>query len=95
MPYYTDEDTAVAGFTSTDEDATSLTLVTTEDLQQRLDKASDADKAWIARQSFNAKPGEVAFLANGDALIGWDGDDNLSSLGHLPMRLPEGNYQLS
>jgi leucyl aminopeptidase len=95
MPYYTDEDIAVAGFTSTDEDATSLTLVTTEDLQQRLDKASDADKAWIARQSFNAKPGEVAFLANGDALIGWDGDDNLSSLGHLPMRLPEGNYQLS
>ena len=95
MPYYTDEDIAVAGFTSTDEDATSLTLVTTEDLQQRLNKASDADKAWIARQSFNAKPGEVAFLANGNALIGWDGDDNLSSLGHLPMRLPEGNYQIS
>ena len=95
MPYYTDEDIAVAGFTSTDEDATSLTLVTTEDLQQRLNKASDVDKAWVARQSFNAKPGEVAFLANGDALIGWDGDDNLSSLGHLPMRLPEGHYQLS
>ena len=95
MQYYNDQDIAVAGFATQSDEVTQLTLITAEQLEQRLTENSAADQAWIKRQSFKAKPGEVAFLESGDALIGWDGNDNLASLGHLPMRLPEGDYQLS
>ena len=82
MQYYNDQDIAVAGFATQSDEVTQLTLITAEQLEQRLSENSAADQAWIKRQSFKAKPGEVAFLESGDALIGWDGSDNLASLGH-------------
>ncbi|MEC7107470.1 MAG: leucyl aminopeptidase family protein [Pseudomonadota bacterium] len=95
MQYYNDQDIAAAGFVTNSDAATHLTLLTAEQLEQRLKDISAVDQAWIKRQGFSAKPGEVAFLQSGDALVGWDGNDNVASLGHLPMRLPEGDYQLS
>ena len=62
MQYYNDQDIAVAGFATQSDEVTQLTLITAEQLEQRLSENSAADQAWIKRQSFKAKPGEVAFL---------------------------------
>ena len=80
MQYYNDQDIAAAGFVTNSDVATHLTLLTAEQLEQRLNDISAVDQAWIKRQSFAAKPGEVAFLQSGDALVGWDGNDNVCLL---------------
>ena len=92
MHNYDDNDIESAGFASGGTEATPLTLVTRDEIDQRVQDASNADKAWLARQNFKANAGEVAWLADGSAMVGWDGRDNIASLGHLPMRLPEGHY---
>ena len=61
MQYYNDQDIAAAGFVTNSDAATHLTLLTAEQLEQRLNDISAVDQAWIKRQSFSAKPGEVAF----------------------------------
>ena len=71
-----------------------LTLVTREQTQL-LEKASAEDRGWLARQDFNGKKGDIAWLTDGSCLIGWDGKDNIAALGHLPMQLPEGSYKFT
>ena len=55
MQNYDDNDTAAAGFASSNEQATNLTLVTCEQIEQLLEKASAEDQGWLARQDFNGK----------------------------------------
>ncbi len=95
MQHYTEEDMAAAGFSTSDQATTQLSLITAEQLSEQLHTTSDADRQWLERQQFNAKPGDVAFLASGDVLVGWNGNDDIASLGHLPTRLPEGKYAFS
>ena len=52
MQYYNDQDIAVAGFATQSDEVTQLTLITAEQLEQRLSENSAADQAWIKRQSF-------------------------------------------
>jgi leucyl aminopeptidase len=95
MQNYDDNDTAAAGFASSKEQATNLTLVTCEQIEQLLEKASAEDQGWLARQDFNGKKGDIAWLTDGSCLIGSDGKDNIAALGHLPMQLPEGSYKFT
>jgi len=58
---------------------------------------SEDQLAWLQRQKFTAESGQIAWIEeSGSAVVvaGWDGKDNLSSLGHLPLLLPEGDYTL-
>ncbi len=92
------EDT-IAGtcFITESDQATPVRLVAADsDESWRLD-FSEAQLAWLSRQSFNAKPGQIAWIEETQdavVLVGWDGKDNLASLGHLPLQLPEGDYVL-
>jgi leucyl aminopeptidase len=76
-----------------------LQLVTEEQMPQWLESQSITTRSWLERLQFRAKPGQIGWLADdqdnpGSAVVGWDGKDNLSSLGSLPFTLPEGVYQL-
>ena len=95
MQNYDENDTAAAGFASSNEQTTNLTLVTREQIEQRLENASAEDQGWLARQDFNGEKGDIAWLTDGSCLIGWDGKDNIAALGHLPMQLPEGSYKFT
>ena len=95
MQNYDENDTAAAGFASSNDQTTNLTLVTSEQVEQLLERASAEDQGWLARQDFNAKKGDIAWLTDGSCLIGWDGKDNIAALGHLPMQLPEGSYKFT
>ena len=95
MQNYDENDIAAAGFADEDDNATQLTLVTPDEIEQRTKDANPADKAWLSRQDFKANAGEIAWLADGTAMVGWDGKDNIAALGHLPMRLPEGRYRFT
>lgn len=77
-----------------------LQLLSEEDLPQWLEGASAATRAWLERLQFKAEAGQIGWISDEDgepagAVIGWDGKDNLSTLGALPMTLPEGVYQLT
>ncbi|MDJ0877665.1 MAG: leucyl aminopeptidase family protein [Halieaceae bacterium] len=79
------------------ENSTPIVLVLTEKFEDWQADLSEGERAWLGRQSFTAKPGQSAWLEqNGSARVicGWDGKDNLATLGHLPMSLPEGDYHL-
>jgi leucyl aminopeptidase len=80
---------------STTDAGPNLQLVTKDELPQRLQDLSDADQQWVARQGFTGASGQVAWLDNGDALIGFSGTYDLSTLGALPFKLPEGQYRLA
>ncbi len=78
--------------------ATEMTLVQTDDLESTLASLDDESRAWLARQQFQAKRGQVAWIKQADTprvLIGWDGGDDLATLGSLPMQLAEGVYRLT
>lgn len=82
---------------SSDAPATPLQLLQTADFESWQQSLTEEQQAWVARQSFTAKPGETAWLVkdgNDVVVCGWDGKENLSTLGHLPMSLPAGDYRL-
>lgn len=84
---------------TTDAPTTPLELVPATDLEQWLAALPTLARAWAERAGFRAKPGQVAWLPGPDGqpqrvAVGWDGRDDLSTLGALPLTLPEGDYQL-
>ena len=86
----------LAGFadeTSADEEVATLTLVTERGFSAMADLRDSADRRWFDRQQFKGRPGDMAWLSPSELWIGWDGESNLSSLGHLPRLLPEGLYR--
>lgn len=79
------------------ESSTGITLLPAQDFDSWRDGLSSDQQTWLQRQDFTAKPGEVAWLPDGEkasVVCGWDGKSNLASLGHLPTRLPEGDYHM-
>ena len=91
------EDFTGTGFLPADSDvvAATLHLTTKAALAQRLDALSAKDQQWANRQSFTGETGQVAWLENGDALVGCNEKWDLSTLGALPFSLPEGVYRLA
>ena len=83
-----------AGFSNTDTNASPLRLLATTDFEAFAKTLSDKDGEWLKRQNFSCSPGQFAWLQNGQVLVGWDGADDLNTLGHLPMALPEGLYKI-
>jgi leucyl aminopeptidase len=75
-------------------------LIRPEDLTARQKELDAESQHWLARQNFEAKSGEIAWLKNtgsddAQVWVGWDGKDDLSTLGGLPMLLAAGEYQLA
>ncbi len=77
---------------------TPIRLIKTADFADWLEAQPAANQARILRQSFAAKCGQFAWLEEHDgviALVGWNGKDDLSTLGGLSTSLPEGDYRLT
>jgi leucyl aminopeptidase len=84
---------------SADTSATPITLIRTADFEAFASELSETRRSWIRRAQFGAKSGEFAWLPGADGnpaelVAGWDGKDDLATLGGLPTRIPEGVYEL-
>ena len=76
---------------------TRIRLVLTDSEQAWRESLIESAQSWLDRQRFRAKPGQVAWLEDAEGplvAVGWNGRDDLATLGGLPMTLPEGDYQL-
>lgn len=77
-----------------------LQLVRTSEFDAWLPTQTADSRAWLERLQFRAESGQIGWLT-GDgglpaiAVVGWDGEDNLATLGSLPYALPEGEYELT
>ena len=71
---------------------TLLQIIPSETFDDFVSGISPSDQQWLKRQSFAGKTGQVAWLENGQGVIGSSSADSLSTLGHLPYQLPEGVY---
>jgi len=85
--------------TATDESVTPLRLVRTDDLEAWAAELPEHQRRWVTRSGFEAKPGQVAWLPDATGIpalvaAGWDGKDDIASLGGLTLTLAEGVYQL-
>ena len=79
--------------------ATPIVLVTAPSLEAWRAEQPASALAWLDRQGFEAKPAQFAWLPDAEGqpsrvAAGWDGQENLSAIGHLAMLLPEGTYRL-
>ncbi|MEM0953277.1 MAG: leucyl aminopeptidase family protein [Pseudomonadota bacterium] len=89
---------ASTGFVTVADNATQITLIDVKALDALKSDLSDAQRAALVRQGFEAKSGQFAWLedaAGARVVCGWDGKDNLASLGSLPLALPEGQYAMT
>ena len=97
MPESDNDSIADLNFIFEADNPTPIRLIKTADFADWLEAQSEADQARIHRQSFAAKGGQIAWLEERDgtvAMVGWNGKDDLSTLGGLPTSLPEGDYTL-
>ena len=97
--YATSPESPLSGTSFIDgaENVTPIELVKTSDFEARQASLDDYQKASLRRQNFSAAKGQVAWLKSGalfKVLAGWDGNDDLATLGGLPMTLVEGDYSL-
>ena len=80
--------------------ATTIELVKTQDFESWCAELTPSVLQWVSALQFEAKSGQHAWLpdASGEpakVVVGWDGSDNLATLGGLPYQLAEGTYALS
>ena len=97
--YITPPDSPLSGtsFIESAENPTPIELVKTADFNGREASLDAYQKASLKRQDFSAAKGQRAWLNCGDqfkVLVGWDGLDDLATLGGLPLLLTEGDYYL-
>lgn len=74
---------------------TELLLLDESSFEQWMSSASEAQIKLAKKQAFAGKSGQIAWIQTQDdicALVGWDKQKDLNSLGHLPFKLPEGQY---
>lgn len=82
-------------FVSAARDATAIRLVSADEYSEWRETLNADERKWLERQKFHGEPGDLAWLPEGDTVtVGWSGNPDLASLGHLPLTLPEGDYQL-
>ncbi len=80
--------------------AINIRLIQTDQLEEWLQGLGDKSRAWLAKQQFRAKSGEVGWIPDesgipAEVAVGWDGQNDLATLGGLPLTLAEGVYQLT
>ena len=97
--YITSPESTLTGTSFIDdaENPTPIELVKTADFDAHQASFDDYQKASLKRQGFTAAKGQVAWLKCDETfkvLVGWDGNDDLATLGGLPMTLVEGDYNL-
>src|SRR5512139_1030024 len=85
--------------TTTDAPVTPIRLVKTSDFATWSSTLALRAKAWIDAAGFTAKSGQTAWLPDdaghpATVVVGWDGRDNLATLGGLPFGLPPGVYRI-
>jgi len=76
-----------------------LRLINSADFGRWNETLTAPARNWLAHAQFSAKGSEFAWLpdANGEPaelVAGWDGGDDLNTLGALPFKIPPGIYQL-
>ena len=81
------------------EPVTPITLVRTEDLPTWLESLDSAAAAWARSRGFEARNSQFVWLPDstghpGLVAVGWDGTDNLETLGGLALNLPQGVYRV-
>lgn len=77
---------------------TAIRLLKEASFEDWCEQASAQALNWVKRQNFQASSGQIAWIEDSDdtyVLVGWDGQDNLATLGSLPFDLPEGVYCLA
>jgi len=84
---------------SSDAPATPIRLVQTTGFEAWVGTLDRRARAWLDSAGFTAKSGQLAWLPDAEGLpaqvvVGWDGRDNLATLGALPYALPTGVYRL-
>jgi leucyl aminopeptidase len=84
---------------SSDTPTTPITLVETARFEHWAGSLDPAARAWLHSAGFTARSSQFAWLPDANGLparvvVGWDGHDNLTTLGALPYALPIGNYRL-
>ena len=87
---------AFSSLVSKADQATELILLDPTDYEKWTKSASTKQKELIAKQSFEGKRGQKAWVQTEDTtyvLIGWDKKNDRGALGHLPFELPEGQYR--
>ncbi|MEM9313397.1 MAG: leucyl aminopeptidase family protein [Pseudomonadota bacterium] len=75
-----------------------IELVSAEGLELLLETLTPGQRDSLERQGFRAKSTQFAWIEDAEAVrvvSGWDGEDNLATLGALPMSLPEGDYVIA
>ncbi len=85
---------------ATTEPVTPVSLVRTEDLSTWLESLEPAAAAWARSRDFQAKTNQFVWLPDGSGhpgqlAVGWDGADNLETLGGLALSLPGGVYRIN
>ncbi|MGI9326657.1 MAG: leucyl aminopeptidase family protein [Pseudomonadales bacterium] len=91
---------ALTGAAGADTSVSRLTLVAENDFPAWHGSLSTAQQQWVSASGFIGKPKQtLRLLPTDDAppehVAGWDGKNNLSTLGALPMSLPQGVYRPS
>ena len=79
---------------------TELALVSNDEFESWREALPALARQWVDRLGFTAKPQETLWLPGDDGapqsvVCGWNGKDELATLGGLPFKLPEGDYALT
>ncbi|MEM9622347.1 MAG: leucyl aminopeptidase family protein [Pseudomonadota bacterium] len=91
-------------FVAASDNATPIQLIESSTFSTWRATLTTAQQAWLARQDFHGRSGQWAWLESSDTgdsatddqvIVGWDGQDNLATLGSLAHSLPEGEYCLA
>lgn len=85
-----------SGFCEASETSTPIILLLASDYAHWHAQLSVDNQTWLTRQKFSGKPGQFAWLSDpAQVIVVWDGTPSPSTIGGLPMSLPEGRYHLS
>ena len=90
----------MTAFTTEKTHAIPLELIATDDYSTWYKGQSEKLQNWVDGIGFKAQSGQFQFCPGDDGtpsrvLVGHKGPQSLSTLGHLPFKLPEGTYALS
>ena len=86
--------------TTTDETSSPIELVPTSEFETWQAERSPLALSWLLKNEFTAKSGQTVWLPDDEGnpysvAVGWNGDDDLATLGGLPYGLPAGVYHLT
>ena len=86
--------------TSATEPATPIELVRTGDFEAWLAEKTAQAQSWLQRNQFSGEANQITWLPDDDGnpvqvAVGWNGNNDLATLGSLPFGLPMGVYRLT